>query len=157
MPENPDVPAEFCARTRYRYVVFAFRPPSTRDVPAVDAICEKVLLVAPCARSTRYWLTVPDEAPQFSDTEFAFVVQLGVPGVPGTCCCCVPPLTLCENELTVRPTPPIHGSKPACTLVNHQLLFPYWEPRVNVSRMKSMTSKLKLFSGEPWNRYETTL
>ena len=85
MPELPDVPAEFWARTRYRYVVLAVRPPSTKDVEVDVPTCAKLVLVAPVARSIRYWLTVPDEAAQFSDTELDVVVQVGVPGVPGGC------------------------------------------------------------------------
>src|SRR5262249_29481116 len=46
---------------------------------------------------------------------------------------------------------------PACTLVSHHELVPYWLPRLNVSLTKPITSKLKLVSGEPWNRYDTTL
>src|SRR5690606_29581540 len=79
-------------------------------------------------------------------------------GVVGACVSpCCPPPTVCEKELTASPTPPIQGSKPAWTLVSHQLLVPYCEPRPSVSWTKCITSKLKLDNGEPWNRYETTL
>ena len=117
-----------------------------KDVLVDVPIWVKLVLVAPVARSIRYWLTVPDEAPQFSDTEFDVVVQDGVPGVPGTVFC-VPLLMAWENELTVSPTPPIHGSKPIWMLVSHQLLLPNWEPRLRVSRTNAMTSALKLDSG----------
>ena len=63
----------------------AVRPPSVNDVVVDVPACVKLVLVVPVARWMTYWLTVPDEAPQLSDTEFAVVVQDGVPGVPGGC------------------------------------------------------------------------
>src|SRR4029078_583094 len=54
-----------------------------------------------------------------------------------------------ENDFTVRPTPPIHGSKPAWMLVRYQDVLPYWEPRPRVSVMKSRTLNDKLLTAEP--------
>jgi len=51
-----------------------------------------------------------------------------------------PPLfTAAEKFVTARPAPPIHGSKPAWMLVRYQDVFPYWDPRLKVSVMKSRT------------------
>ena len=93
-------------------------------------------------------MTVPDEAVQFRVTELAVTFELlGVPGVPGGCVPPPPPPIEAEKELTARPTPPIHGSKPACTLVRYQFVVPYCDPRANVSVMKSLTLKLRLVTG----------
>src|SRR5688572_15978031 len=58
----------------------------------------------------------------------------------------VPLFTAALNELTPRPTPPIHGSKPAWMLVRYQDRV--IAPRAMVSLMKSSTLKFQLAIGD---------
>lgn len=65
-----------------------------------------------------------------------------------------PPFTAAENEVTARPTPPCHGSKPAWMLVRyHEFVM---APRLRTSVMKSSTLKFRLVIGDGAT-YEMTL
>src|SRR5688572_6453541 len=66
----------------------------------------------------------------------------------------VPLFTVALNELTPRPTPPIHGSKPPWMLVRYQDRV--IAPRAMMSLMKSRVLKLQLLIGDGAT-YEITL
>ena len=105
----------------------------------------------PCCRKTSYPVTptLSDDGLQLSwtllDVTFA---ALGWPGVVGAWVSpgLPPPFTVAENELTPRPTPPIHGSKPPWMLVRyHDRVI---APRLMMSLMKSSVLKLQLLIGD---------